>query len=93
MIVQDYISVLESVAPLSYQEDYDNAGLIVGSRDDEVTKALICLDVTSEVIHEAIDCGADLIISHHPLVFRSLKKINGKNDVEICLKLDRKSVV
>ena len=87
MIVQDYISVLESVAPLSYQEDYDNAGLIVGSRDDEVTKALICLDVTSEVIHEAIDCGADLIITHHPLVFRSLKKINGKNDVEICLKL------
>ena len=87
MIVQDYISVLESVAPLSYQEDYDNAGLIVGNRNDEVTKALICLDVTSEVVREAIDCGADLIISHHPLVFRPLKKINGKTDVEICLKL------
>ena len=79
MIVQDYISVLESVAPLSYQEDYDNAGLIVGNRNDEVTKALICLDVTSEVVREAIDCGADLIISHHPLVFRPLKKNQWKN--------------
>lgn len=86
MVVQDYISALEEIAPLSYQEEYDNAGLIVGTRDDEVSKALICLDVTQEVVQEAVEVGANLIISHHPLVFRPLKKINDASEVERCIK-------
>lgn len=90
MIVQNIVSVLEEVASLSYQEDYDNAGLIVGNRKDAVSKVLISLDVTSEVVQEAIDCGADLIVSHHPFVFRAMKKFNNSNDVEKCLKMAMK---
>ena len=82
MQLQKLISELELLAPSSYQESYDNAGLIVGSSNMEIGKALICFDVTEEVIEEAKSIGANLIISHHPIVFGGLKKLNGKNYVE-----------
>ncbi len=90
MIVQDFIAVIEEFAPLAFQADYDNAGLIVGNRNDEVSKVLISFDVTAEVLQEAIGCGANMIVSHHPLVFRAMKKFNNQTDVEKCLKLAMK---
>lgn len=82
MKIQDITSLLETVAPLSLQEDYDNAGLITGSLDWECTGIIISLDVTEEVIEEAIEKKCNLIVTHHPVVFRGLKKITGKNYVE-----------
>lgn len=82
MILNDIIQVLEKWAPPAYQESYDNSGLLVGSGNEEITKAIICLDCTEAVIDEAIDKGANLIIAHHPIVFSGLKKLNGKNYVE-----------
>lgn len=73
---------LENIAPLAYQEDYDNSGLIVGDPKKEISKALISLDCTEEVVDEAIQKGYDLIISHHPIVFRGLKKLTGKTYIE-----------
>jgi len=73
---------LEALAPLSYQEDYDNAGLIVGHPDDEINGALVTLDCTEQIIDEAIAKNCNLIIAHHPIVFKGLKKLNGKNYVE-----------
>lgn len=82
MIIKDITDYLEQIAPLKYQESYDNAGLIVGSPYDSVKKALISLDCTEEVVQEAIDKGCDLIISHHPIVFKGLKRFNNANYVE-----------
>jgi dinuclear metal center YbgI/SA1388 family protein len=82
MIIRDLIDVLEAVAPQAYQEDYDNAGLIVGNANRQVTAVLISLDCTEEIIQEAISKGCNLIISHHPIVFRGLKKFNGTTYVE-----------
>jgi dinuclear metal center YbgI/SA1388 family protein len=73
---------LESLAPLAYQEDYDNSGLIVGQPNQEVNQALISLDCTEAVIDEAIATGCQVIISHHPIVFKGLKKFNSKTYVE-----------
>lgn len=73
---------LERLAPLNYQEDYDNSGLIVGQKSDEVTSALVALDCTEEVVDEAIRKGCNLIITHHPIVFKGLKKFNGTTYVE-----------
>lgn len=82
MKISDITSFLESIAPLSLQEDYDNSGLIVGEPSTEITAALVSLDCTEEVIDEAIRKGCNLVISHHPIVFKGLKKFNRKNYVE-----------
>ncbi|MCW3104608.1 MAG: Nif3-like dinuclear metal center hexameric protein [Bacteroidetes bacterium] len=82
MKLKEITDHLESIAPLAYQESYDNAGLICGSHDLEVTAALICLDSTEAVLDEAIAMGCNLVIAHHPIVFSGLKKFNGKNYVE-----------
>ncbi|MBC36083.1 MAG: Nif3-like dinuclear metal center hexameric protein [Bacteroidetes bacterium] len=73
---------LEKFAPLSVQEDYDNCGLIIGDPNAEIESALICLDLTDEIMEEAIRDNHKLIISHHPIIFKGLKKINGKGLVE-----------
>src|SRR5476649_2600719 len=73
---------LESLAPLAYQEDYDNAGLIVGTADQEIHQVLISLDCTEAIVDEAITTGCQIIISHHPIVFKGLKKFNSKTYVE-----------
>lgn len=73
---------LESIAPLSSQESYDNCGLIIGDFATEITNVLVSLDCTEDIVQEAIDRNCNLIVSHHPIVFSGLKKINGKNYVE-----------
>ncbi len=80
--IKEIINFIENWAPLSYQEDYDNAGLIVGNGNDEVIAIMISLDVTEAVVNEAITKGVNLIIAHHPIVFKGIKKLNGKNYVE-----------
>ena len=82
MLVQELTSYLENYAPLNYQESYDNAGLIVGNQNDEIQKALISLDCTEAVIDEAIKNNCNIVISHHPIIFKGLKKFNGSNYVE-----------
>lgn len=82
MKIRELTGYLEQIAPLSYQESYDNSGLLVGNPNDEVHNALISLDCTEEVVDEAIAKGCDIIISHHPIVFKGLKKFNGRNYVE-----------
>ncbi len=73
---------LETFAPLNYQEDYDNSGLIVGDPNEEIQGALVALDCLESVVDEAILHNCNLIITHHPIVFKGLKKITGKNYVE-----------
>ena len=82
MKLSQLTTYLESLAPLAYQEEYDNAGLIVGNPDMEIHQALISLDCIEAVVDEAITTGCQLIISHHPIVFKGLKKFNGKTYVE-----------
>ncbi|MES2591958.1 MAG: Nif3-like dinuclear metal center hexameric protein [Bacteroidota bacterium] len=82
MKLKEITDYLEEYAPLAYQENYDNSGLICGEKDMEITAALICLDSTEAVVDEAIVSGCNLIIAHHPIVFSGLKKFNGKNYVE-----------
>jgi len=75
-------SYLEELAPLHLQESYDNSGLLIGNRQSEIEKALITLDITDEVIDEAIASQCNLIIAHHPIIFKGLKKLRGDNLVE-----------
>lgn len=82
MKISDIIQVIETFAPLRYQEGYDNAGLLFGNPNWEVTNVLLTLDTTEAVIDEAIEKGCNLIIAHHPIVFGGLKKITGRNYVE-----------
>ncbi len=80
--IKEISRFLEHFAPLSLQESYDNSGLLIGSPEATVDKALITLDVTPEVLKEAVSLGAGLIIAHHPLIFKGLKRLNGGNMVE-----------
>ena len=83
MKIQDVVSALERFAPLPLQEDYDNAGLQLGLTDaQEVSGALLCLDVTEAVVDEAVALGCNLIVSHHPLIFRPLRHITDENQVQ-----------
>ncbi len=82
MLIQNVIEALETVAPPSLQESYDNAGLLIGSPDTPLTGVLFCLDSTESVVQEAADLGCNLIVAHHPIIFRGLKQLNGKNYVE-----------
>lgn len=82
MQIKEIITVLEQLAPPALQEDYDNAGLITGNPQWNCTGIIISLDATEDVLQEAIDKNCNMIVSHHPIVFRGLKKITGKNYVE-----------
>jgi dinuclear metal center YbgI/SA1388 family protein len=82
MKIKEITGFLETLAPLSYQESYDNSGLIVGDKNASVKQAIITLDVTEAVLDEAIKEKCQLIIAHHPIIFGGLKKLNGKNYVE-----------
>lgn len=85
MKLKDICNAIEEVAPLAYQESYDNAGLLIGDPEDSVHSALITIDVTENVIDEAIRLGCDLIIAHHPFIFHGLKRLNGKDATERCV--------
>ena len=80
--VQDLARVLEAAAPLAYQESYDNAGLQCGDPHMEVQGVLIALDCTPAVVDEAIRRGCNVVVTHHPLIFRPLKRLTGANEVE-----------
>jgi dinuclear metal center YbgI/SA1388 family protein len=82
MLIKDVTTYLESIAPREYQESYDNAGLITGNPSDDVKGIIVSLDCTEAVVQEAIDTGANLVVAHHPIVFRGLKKLTGSNYVE-----------
>lgn len=82
MKIKEVIEALERFAPLPLQESWDNAGLQVGLTEAEVSGALLCLDVTEEVVEEAIARGCNLIVSHHPLIFHGLKCISDINFVQ-----------
>lgn len=82
MQIKEIATYLESIAPLSLQEEYDNSGLLIGNADKQIDSCLISLDVTPAVVKEARDRGCGLIVAHHPLIFRGLKKITGSTYVE-----------
>tara|TARA_B100000900_G_scaffold413068_1_gene436177 strand:- start:1706 stop:2800 length:1095 start_codon:yes stop_codon:yes gene_type:complete len=82
MKIREITNYLEQIAPLHYQENYDNSGLITGNKEYEVKQALITLDCTEKIVEEAIAKKCELIIAHHPIVFKGLKQLNGKNYVE-----------
>ena len=82
MKIKQVLSALEQFAPLPLQESWDNAGLQIGLTEAEVSGALLCLDVTEKVIDEAIAKGCNLVVSHHPLLFRGLKQVSDANDVQ-----------
>lgn len=85
ILVADIIKEIESFAPPVYQESYDNSGLLTGNLSDTCTGVLFTLDVTEQVIEEAILQNCNLIISHHPLIFTPIKQLIGKNYVERCI--------
>ncbi len=80
--IQDILSFLDQIAPPAYQESYDNATLICGDRNWPLTGVICTLDCTEAVVEEAIQQGANLIVAHHPIVFKGLKSITGKTYVE-----------
>lgn len=82
MLVKDVCAAMEKWAPIAWQESYDNSGLLVGDKNIPVKGILISLDCTEEVIEEAIQRGCNMIVSHHPIIFKALKKITGENYVE-----------
>jgi dinuclear metal center YbgI/SA1388 family protein len=82
MQVKEIVKQLEILAPSAYQEEYDNCGLLTGSMQQEVKGILISLDCIESVVEEAIRENCNLIVAHHPIVFKGLKKINGSNYIE-----------
>ena len=82
MQIKSLLQILDDLAPASYQESYDNAGLLTGDSNAECTGVLCTLDATENVINEAIKKGCNLVVAHHPIIFGGLKKITGKNYVE-----------
>jgi dinuclear metal center YbgI/SA1388 family protein len=80
--IKDIAAELEKLAPLPYQESYDNAGLLVGNPEMPVAGILFSLDVTEQIVDEALRRNCNLIVAHHPIIFKGLKKLNGKNYVE-----------
>ena len=85
MRVRDVTAVLESFAPLSIQEKWDNSGLCIGSPDQEVHGVLLGFDCTPALVDEAVACGADLIVTHHPLIFGGLKRIAPEDPVGLAV--------
>ncbi len=85
MKIKEIISALERYAPSQLQENYDNTGLNIGNINNSITGILITIDITPEVINEAIKTNCNLIVSHHPLIFNNIKHITGANDIEKCI--------
>ena len=82
MTANDIINIIESVAPLSSQEGWDNSGLQIGSRETVVSRCLLCTDITLAAVEEAIEKGCEMVLSHHPLLFHGLKTIQGLTERE-----------
>ena len=95
MKIKEIVNALERFAPLPLQDGFDNAGLQIGLTEDvDATGVLLSLDVTEEVVDEAIARGCNMVVSHHPLLFHPVKTITGNDYIgRIIIKADRKSVV
>ena len=85
MILRQIIDIIESAAPLKWQEEWDNSGLQVGDTDAEIRAVLVTVDVTEQVVREALHRGCNLILSHHPLIFHGLKSLTGATPQERCI--------
>lgn len=83
----DIARALESAAPRALQEDYDNSGLLVGSTDQQLKGVLLSLDVTEEVLQEAVHKGCNMVVAHHPIIFSGLKNLTGQNHVQRCVQM------
>ena len=89
--VEKIYNYIDSIAPFNTQEEWDNSGLLVGDKTAKVSKIFFSLDVTSDIINQAIDCGAELIITHHPIIFKPVSNVLSdsliykliKNDISI----------
>lgn len=93
MKITEVIRIIEEFAPLDLQESYDNAGLLAGNKLDEVSGVLCTIDVTEDVIEEAIKLKANLIISHHPVIFSGIKSLTGQSETErIIIQAIRKNI-
>lgn len=90
MKIQEVIDALEQFAPLPLQESYDNAGLQVGLTEADVSGALLCLDITENVVDTAVRRGCNMVIAHHPLLFKGLKQISDANYIQ---RVVRKAVI
>lgn len=82
ILVNDIVKLIEELAPLSFQESYDNSGLLIGDVSMELTGVLLCVDITHEVVQEAVNKNLNMIVSHHPLIFNAIKSLTGKTDQE-----------
>ena len=82
MIINEIIQLLEGFAPVHFQESYDNAGLLTGNSSWECTGVITTLDVIEKVVDEAVTKNCNLVIAHHPIIFKGLKSLTGKNYVE-----------
>lgn len=85
MRVSDIISAIEEFAPISIQEKWDNSGLIIGTPDDEVHGVIVGFDCTPELIDEAVAAGADMVVTHHPLIFKGIKRIRKDDPVGLAV--------
>jgi len=89
----EILKFLEEVAPAALAEEWDNTGLLLGSIGQKVNRLMVCLDVTSKVVDEAIKNKTDLIVSHHPLIFKAISRINEENSKgKIIFKLIRNGI-
>jgi dinuclear metal center YbgI/SA1388 family protein len=82
ILIKDVLRHLETYSPNAYQENYDNSGLIIGNIDEKITGVLIALDMTETVVEEALQQNCNIVIAHHPILFKPLKSLTGKNYVE-----------
>ncbi len=86
--VGDVYRYIDAVAPFDTQDKFDNSGLLVGSMESSVTKVAVCLDITGKTAEEAAQKGAELIVSHHPLIFHKLSAVEMHNPLNILIKND-----
>lgn len=93
LVCSEILKLIEESYPLKLAEEYDNVGLLIGSINKEINRSLVCLEITDEVVEEAIKLGVDMIVSHHPIIFSPLKKISEENpDSKLLIKLIRKDI-
>lgn len=82
MKIKNIVAAIEEAAPLAWQEDYDNSGLLVGDPEADISSALLCVDITEAVLQEAVETGAGMVIAHHPVIFHPLKRLTGSTYIE-----------
>lgn len=85
MKIKTIVDAIEALAPLGLQETYDNAGLQVGLTSSEVSGVLLCLDITEGIVDEAVALGCNLIVSHHPLIFKPLSQVSDRSWQQRCV--------